>query len=127
MRGEVCAVSGGGEMSAVRLASDCPRCRAPLVRRSRKADSKPFLSCSGYPACRFAEDWDPQIARLASVVEQLQQELNTVRAELQRRSRTDLDRKLREVVAFAHPDRWPAAVELAHGITSRLNALRSGL
>lgn len=32
--------------------------------------------------------------------------------------------ELRELIAFAHPDRWPHASELAHEIAVRIGALR---
>ena len=30
----------------------CPRCGAPMVLRTRKADGKSFYGCSGYPKCK---------------------------------------------------------------------------
>lgn len=114
--------------AAMRLAGDCPRCGRPLVRRTRRADGNAFLSCSGYPECRFAEDFDPHLNALADQI----RELTARVAELERgRSRggaaPGLSRELRDIIAAAHPDRWPAAAELAHLVTSRLNALRGKL
>jgi hypothetical protein len=34
----------------------CPRCSAPLVRRRRRRDGRPFIGCSGYPRCKYTRD-----------------------------------------------------------------------
>ncbi len=39
-------------VSASDPAPKCPYCGAPMVRRVRKADGKPFYGCSKYPACK---------------------------------------------------------------------------
>ena len=39
-------------VSASEPAPKCPYCGAPMVRRVRKADGKPFYGCSKYPACK---------------------------------------------------------------------------
>lgn len=117
--------------AATRLAGECPRCKSPLVRRTRRTDGNAFLSCSGYPACKFAEDWDPHVARLSEDVDALRSEVAQLRSELARGRRSshtpDISRELRDVIAFAHPDRWPQSSDLAHGIAARLNALRGRL
>lgn len=120
--------------SAVRLSGDCPRCGEPLVRRTRRSDRQPFLSCSGYPACRFAEDWDSHISNLARDIQGLRDEVQGLRSELRSKSSngagattSDVSRALREIIAFAHPDRWPKAAEISTEIVKRLNALREKL
>lgn len=114
--------------AALRLSGECPKCRSPLVRRKRRSDNQPFLSCTAYPNCKFAEDWDPHVTALADEVADLRADMASMRAELARaRTRgvdSDFDKKLRDVIVFAHPDRWPNAQELAHEITTRLNVLR---
>lgn len=111
-------VTASRTRAAMRLSGDCPRCGQPLVRRTRRADGNAFLSCSGYPTCKFAEDFDPHVAALA-------EEVGKLRARSP--ASVDLARELRSIIAAAHPDRWPAAAELAHAITARLNALRDKL
>lgn len=122
--------------AAMRLSGACPDCGAKLVRRERRADKSPFISCSAYPECRFAEGWDPQVAKLAEDVEKLRAALAAARrlADNSRsapRGPVDLARELREIIMFAHPDKWTAGgrsvSDLATGITSRLNALRGRL
>ena len=39
-------------VSASDPAPKCPYCGAPMVRRVRKADGKPFYGCPKYPACK---------------------------------------------------------------------------
>lgn len=92
-------------------------------------DGQPFLSCSGYPGCKFAEDWDPHVSRLADEVGELRREMEQLRAQVKRGSGShpDISRALRAIIAFAHPDRWPEAPKLAHEVTAQLNALRERL
>ena len=49
-----------------------------------------------------------------------------MRAEMRRSPNptTDVSKELRDIIAFAHPDKWPDASDLAHGVTRRLNGLR---
>jgi ssDNA-binding Zn-finger/Zn-ribbon topoisomerase 1 len=51
-------------MSISRIASECPMCTRPLVRKSRRDGSGDFLSCTGYPRCNFAESIDLSLERL---------------------------------------------------------------
>ena len=39
-------------VSSMSDAPKCPYCGAPMARRVRKSDGKPFYGCSKYPACR---------------------------------------------------------------------------
>jgi ssDNA-binding Zn-finger/Zn-ribbon topoisomerase 1 len=118
-------------MSAMRLSGACPKCRSPLVRRTRRSDGNPFLSCSGYPDCKFAEDYDPHLNELADQVRVLTARVDSLQAQLRSqgtaRSSPDLSRELRAVIAAAHPDRWPTAPDLAHLVVAKLNALRAKL
>lgn len=122
-------------MSAMRLSGDCPKCGAALVRRTRRRDGNPFLSCSGYPACSFAEDYDPHLNEIADELEQLKARVRVLERQARGQSapRTssasgiDISRALRDVIAAAHPDRWPGSPELAHLVAAQLNALRSKL
>jgi ssDNA-binding Zn-finger/Zn-ribbon topoisomerase 1 len=104
----------------IRLARDCPLCRAPLRLRRRREDAGLFLGCSQYPRCTFAEDFDHATAALLDRIADLEGELD----ELRDAKPPDLARELRSLIACAHPDRWPAN-PLAHEITSRLTELRS--
>lgn len=114
--------------SGLRISSDCPKCTRPLVRRTRRRDGNPFLSCSGYPRCDFAEDYDSKLNDLVGEVDELRREVSALRHQVVRGGpRAEVDRELRGVITFAHPDRWPDAQDLAHGVTSRLNALREKL
>jgi ssDNA-binding Zn-finger/Zn-ribbon topoisomerase 1 len=108
--------------AVLRLAGECPNCGKPLVRRNRRKDNQPFLSCSGYPNCKFAEDWDPHIQELKQLFDRRIAELENLRGTS---NENDIKKTIREIMVFAHPDRWPAAwKELAHGVTARLSALR---
>lgn len=107
-----------------------------LVRRTRRSDGGAFLSCSSYPDCKFAEDLDPHLAKIAVELNALRAEIAVLRADLANAkthgggggaSNSEIAKKLRDVIAFAHPDRWPAASILAHGVTSRLNAIREAI
>ncbi len=51
-------------MSISRIASDCPLCRKPPARKSRRDGSGDFLSCTGYPKCHFAESIDISLERI---------------------------------------------------------------
>lgn len=51
-----------------RIASDCPDCGRYLARKRTK-DGREFISCSGYPACKFAESLDPHLQRIAAELE----------------------------------------------------------
>lgn len=45
---------------AERAGKDCPKCGAPLLKRDNARG--PFLACSKYPACKYAEN--PKVACL---------------------------------------------------------------
>jgi ssDNA-binding Zn-finger/Zn-ribbon topoisomerase 1 len=49
------------EVRAVRLSCDCPLCGLPLIRKRRHSDGEGFLSCHGYPRCKFAEPVDAEL------------------------------------------------------------------
>jgi hypothetical protein len=36
----------------------CPRCREELVVRTNRSTKKPFIGCSGWPGCRYVENFD---------------------------------------------------------------------
>ncbi len=103
-------------MRAFRLCGECPRCDAEIVVRTRRADGARFVSCSAYPSCRWAGDYDNALAELAARYEQ--------QAPRQRpRGDVDISRELRRVIAAVHPDRHrdnPLATEIA----KLLNELR---
>ena len=127
-----------------RLAADCPRCGAPLVLRQNRQTSTLFTGCSAYPRCAFREPHDPRVQTLSTGVVQAVQTLATqvaqMQAEAQRQlaqaqaetqrqvaaERATLDRTVRQLIALAHPDRWPDT-PLAHELTVALVALRKTL
>lgn len=130
--------------AAYRLAADCPRCGAPLVLRQNRQTGARFTGCSAYPGCAFAEPHDPRVQALSTAVVQAVQTLATqvaqmqtevqrqrahLQAEVQRQvaaERATLDRTVRQLIALAHPDRWPET-PLAHELTVALVALRETL
>lgn len=116
-----------GEYPTYRLDARCPDCGAHLRVRRRRADHERFLSCSRFPRCRWAGDYDSALQRLAADRDELEAALDAAIAELRERrgwqAVPDLARELRNVIALAHPDRWDAH-PLAHEVTARLTDLR---
>ena len=119
--------------TAYRLAADCPHCGAPLVLRQNRQTATLFTGCSAYPGCAFAEPHDPRVQTLATQVTQVQTEARRqvahAQADAQRHmaaERATLDRTVRQLIALAHPDRWPDT-PLAHELTVALVALRKTL
>ncbi len=130
--------------TAYRLAADCPRCGAPLVLRQNRQTGALFTGCSTYPGCAFREPHDPRVQTLSTGVVQAVHALATqvvqvqtearrqvahAQAETQRQvaaERATLDRTVRQLLALAHPDRWPDT-PLAHELTVALVALRETL
>ena len=130
--------------AAYRLAADCPRCGAPLVLRQNRQTNVLFTGCSAYPSCLFTEPHDPRVQTLSRGVVQAVQTLATqvvqvhtearhqvaqAQADAQRQlaaERATLERTVRQLIALAHPDRWPET-PLAHELTVALVALRETL
>jgi hypothetical protein len=130
--------------AAYRLAADCPRCGAPLVLRHNRQTDVLFTGCSAYPRCAFTEPHDPRVQSLGLGVVQAVQRLATqvvqaqtearhqvaqAQADAQRQQaaeRATLERAVRQLIALAHPDRWPET-PLAHELTVALVALRETL
>src|SRR5712691_183143 len=130
--------------TASRLAADCPHCRAPLVLRQNRQTGALFTGCSAYPSCAFSEPHDPRVQSpstavvqavpvLATQEAQVQTEAQRQRAQAQADAlrqgaaeRATLDRSVRQLIALAHPDRWPDT-PLAHELTVALVALRQTL
>src|SRR6266446_8258707 len=130
--------------AAYRLAADCPHCGAPLVLRQNRQTGALFTGCSAYPGCAFSEPHDPRVQTLSTGVIQAVHVLATqvaqVHTEAQRQlaqaqadaqwqvaaERATLERTVRQLIALAHPDRWPDT-PLAHELTVALVALRATL
>jgi hypothetical protein len=130
--------------AAYRLAADCPCCGGPLVLRQNRRSGAFFTGCSAYPRCAFREPHDPRVQTLSTGVAQAIQTLATqvtqaqtaaqrqvaqAQADAQRQvaaERAMLDRTVRQLIALAHPDRWPDT-PLAHELTVALVALRATL
>lgn len=124
---------GPRSQAAYRLAADCPCCRAPLVLRQNRQTGTLFTGCSAYPGCAFCEPHDPRVHTLSTevveAVRTLAQQVAQAQAEAQRyvaAERTILERSVRQLIALAHPDRWPDT-PLAHELTVALVALRETL
>src|SRR5438445_7828571 len=127
---------------AYRLAADCPHCGAPLVLRQNRQTGALFTGCSAYPGCAFTEPHDARVQALSTGLVQAVQTLATqvvqaqarrlvaeTQTETQRQlaaERATLERTVRQLIALAHPDRWPDT-PLAHEITVALVALRATL
>ena len=130
--------------AAYRLAADCPCCGAPLVLRQNRQTGVLFTGCRAYPACAFTEPHDPRVQAVSTgmiqAVQQLAMQVGEVQAEARRQvaqaqadaqqqvvaERARLDRTVRQLIALAHPDRWPDN-PLAHELTVALVALRETL
>ena len=135
---------GPQPQAAYRLAAECPHCGASLVLRQNRQTGVLFTGCSAYPRCGFAEPHDPRVQTLSAGVVQAVHTLATqvrqaqtearrqlvqAQAEAQRQvaaERALLDRTVRQLIALAHPDRWPDT-PLAHELTVALVALRETL
>src|SRR2546430_2133313 len=130
--------------AAYRLAADCPHCGAPLVLRQNRQTGVLFTGCSAYPGCAFREPHDPRVQTLSTGVVEAVHTLTTqvvqvqtearrqvahAQADAQRQvavERAILERTVRQLIALAHPDRWPDT-PLAHELTVALVALRETL
>jgi len=130
--------------AAYRLAADCPHCGAPLVLRQNRQTGTLFTGCSAYPGCAFSEPHDPRVQTLSTGVVQAihalaiqmvqvqteaRRQVAQAQADAQRQvvaERATLDRTVRQLIALAHPDRWPDT-PLAHELTVALVALRATL
>jgi hypothetical protein len=116
-------------VTAWRLEATCPDCGGRIVIRRRRADGVRFVACAAYPRCKWACDMDPVIQALGEEMEDLREALAIALDEARlgrqgpRGGSVDLSRELRDVIALAHPDRWPG-VPLAHEVVSRLTDLR---
>ena len=124
---------GPRPQAAYRLAADCPRCGAPLVLRQNRQSGALFTGCSAYPGCTFSEPHDPRVQTLSTgvvrAVEALATQVARNQAAAQRQAATEratLERSMRQLIALAHPDRWPDT-PLAHELTVALVALRERL
>src|SRR6266571_1692677 len=130
--------------AAYRLTADCPHCGAPLVLRQNRQTGTLFTGCSAYPGCAFSEPHDPRVQTLSTGVVQAihalaiqmvqvqteaRRQVAQAQADAQRQvvaERATLDRTVRQLIALAHPDRWPDT-PLAHELTVALVALRKTL
>ena len=46
------------KVAAEPIGKDCPLCGKPLIKRFAKRGGRPFVGCSGFPACRHLENLD---------------------------------------------------------------------
>jgi hypothetical protein len=130
--------------AAYRLAAECPHCGAPLVLRQNRQTGVLFTGCSAYPGCAFREPHDPRVQTLSTGVVEAVRTLTTKGVQVQTEARRQvaqaqadaqrqvaaeraiLERTVRQLIALAHPDRWPDT-PLAHELTVALVALRETL
>jgi hypothetical protein len=112
----------------VRLSGECPKCGSDIVVRRRRVDGSRFVSCVGYPECRWAGDYDEALERIADQLTDLRDEVKRLRAR-EPSAGPDLSRALLGIIRLAHPDKWQgaSAKQLAHEVTTRLNELREKL
>lgn len=47
------------------LTGECPRCGSELAARTRKRDGGRFVSCTGWPRCAFAADYNEALQEAA--------------------------------------------------------------
>lgn len=114
--------------------------------KRRRADGKPFLSCSSYPDCDFTEDYHPELLSYVRsndhTVAQLREALRQVTAErddlrrLQQAPPTSsaerqmLVKDLTRLLAVCHPDRWqdsPVATEISKQLIAIRDRLKEGV
>lgn len=90
----------------------CPECGSKVRTRQRKRDGKTFLGCSAYPRCDWTGDCDSRLEALAKVVAELQADRTVVAG-----------RKIRNLLAWCHPDKHPSGTIDAHELAVRLTEL----
>lgn len=102
-----------------------------MALRTRRLDGGPFMSCSGFPNCRFAESYYEALDE--AMADWHQRESRRERRE-PRRERTTVppdflavDRGLRRLIAIVHPDKNPREGTLAHLLTVEVNRMREEL
>jgi ssDNA-binding Zn-finger/Zn-ribbon topoisomerase 1 len=114
---------------SVRFADTCPRCGSSLVLRRTRSNGRFFTGCDAYPDCSFTEEYDARVGEIVSALSDQRRELRELRRALERLSKVvaELEPSIRDVIAFAHPDRWPDAIGLATAVVARLNPIRERL
>jgi ssDNA-binding Zn-finger/Zn-ribbon topoisomerase 1 len=109
-----------------RISGDCPACGSHLVTRTNRAEGNKFVGCSGYPECRFTTQYDRALDEIMLQLEALRSQVDDLRrgdgGSVNSDSLTDND--LKQMIFFAHPDRWPDN-PLAHELVCKLNLMRS--
>ena len=124
--------------AAYRLAADCPCCGAPLVLRQNRQTDVVFTGCSAYPRCPLPNHTTPACrpsapsrsgcpgARRSPRCRPGAAAAGPGAGRIPAASRCragHVDRTVRQLIALAHPDRWPDT-PLAHELTVALVALR---
>jgi ssDNA-binding Zn-finger/Zn-ribbon topoisomerase 1 len=109
-----------------RISGDCPECGHWLVTRRNRAEGNMFVGCGAYPECRFTTQYDAALDDIQHQIEMLQSQVDDLRrgggGSVDSDSLTDND--LKQMIFFAHPDRWPDN-PLAHELVCKLNTIRS--
>ena len=129
--------------AAYRLAADCPAVGRPSCcartarpqpclqaeRLSRLCLFRTARSPRAGPECRVAHAVQTLATQVAQVQTEARRQVAHAQADAQRHlaaERATLDRTVRQLIALAHPDRWPDT-PLAHELTVALVALRKTL
>jgi ssDNA-binding Zn-finger/Zn-ribbon topoisomerase 1 len=109
-----------------RISGDCPVCGDHLVTRTNRTEGNKFVGCSAWPECHFTTQYDRALDEIMLQLEALRSQVDDLRrgggGSVNSDSLTDND--LKQMIFFAHPDRWPDN-PLAHELVCKLNLIRS--
>ncbi len=101
---------------AYAISTMCPDCGRSLAIRKRNRDGESFVSCTGFPSCKYAGSIDEtldrmqgRIDRIISRSKKLEDEMNKLR--FAQDPRSGLENILRDLIFKFHPDRNPAKLE----------------
>ncbi len=111
---------------AYSIRAECPECGRAMRVRTNRRDRSQFLGCTGYPNCRYSEEYEPQAQALARQIAELETHLTRAIQSGGRRRTTDIDAELKRMIFRFHPDRVGETVP-AHDVAVALNELRSGV
>lgn len=117
----------------IKIIDSCPQCSKPLLVRKRKVDNEPFVSCSGFPKCRFATDYNApineplkQAEREIAVLKERNARLITKAAKAPKRDGWSAAALVRELLYRFHPDRRAGAIT-PHELACTLNEMKQRL
>ena len=108
---------------AYSIRAECPECGRAMRVRTNRRDRSQFLGCTGYPNCRYSEEYEPQAQALARQVVELEAHLHRAIHATPRSVAPEIDAKLRRLIFQFHPDRVGETIK-THEVTVALNSLR---